>query len=44
MDRQKLLCCTPRIRAEYDKQYTFGVDKNVRNFYGCGKKYFQELM
>jgi len=37
------LCCVPRIREQYDKQYTLGVDRGVRNFKGCGVVYIQEL-
>ena len=37
------ICCYPRIRAEYDKTYTFGFDRNVKNFKNCGKVYYQRL-
>lgn len=37
------ICCTPTLRTPYDKMYTFGVDRRVQNWNGCGTKFIQEL-
>ena len=37
------LCCSPRVREQYNNQYTFGVDKKIQNFKDCGYKYIQKL-
>lgn len=37
------LCCVPTVRTPYDKQYSFGFDRKIKNWQGCGVKYIQEL-
>jgi len=37
------LCCYSRLRTPYNNTYTFGVDKEVKNFKNCGKIYYQVL-
>ena len=43
MNQETLLCCVPRIREQYNKQYTFGVDRTIKNFKNCGYIYKQVL-
>lgn len=42
-NNENKLCCTPRIREPYDKVYTFGVDRKIKNFKNCGYIYYQRL-
>lgn len=37
------LYCTPTLRTPYDKQYSLGFDRKIKNWQGCGSKYIQKL-
>lgn len=43
MDNKVELCCVPRVREQYDKQYSLGFDRKIQNWKGCGVKYIQEI-